>query len=81
MESRWKCYILDDCLFQCPNFLVERKTPLNKVINSGSDILNQIDATVTKTFLFSILNKKNHPPLIFATLIFEIETENIPKLK
>ena len=39
-------------LLHCPNFLSERNTPLNKITNIDSNILNQADATITKTLLF-----------------------------
>ena len=39
-------------LLHCPNFLTERNTLLNKINNIGSNILNQADATITKTLLF-----------------------------
>ena len=34
------------------NFLTERNTPLNKITNIDSNVLNQADATITKTLLF-----------------------------
>ena len=39
-------------LLQCPNFLSERNTLLNKITNIDSNILNQADATVTKALPF-----------------------------
>ena len=36
-------------LLHCPNFLTERNTLLNKITNIDSNILNQADATITKT--------------------------------
>ena len=41
------CYFL----LHCPNFLAERNTLLNKTANIDSNISNQADATITKTFL------------------------------
>ena len=39
-------------LLHCPNFLTERNTLLNKIANIDNNILNQVDATITKTLLF-----------------------------
>ena len=39
-------------LLHCPNFLTEVNTLLNKITNIDSNILNQADATITKTLLF-----------------------------
>ena len=39
-------------LIHYPNFLTERNTLLNKVTNIDSNILDQADATITKTLLF-----------------------------
>ena len=38
----------------CPNSLGERNTLLNKITNIDSNILNQADATATKTRLKSL---------------------------
>ena len=48
------CDVENTChfLLHCPNFLSERNTPLNKSTNIDSNILNQADATITKTLLF-----------------------------
>ena len=48
------CNIENTChfLLHCPNFLTERNTLLNKITNIDSNILNQADATITKTLLF-----------------------------
>ena len=48
------CYVENTChfLLHCPNFLTERNTLLNKITNIDSNILNQADATITKTLLF-----------------------------
>ena len=47
------CNIENTChsLLHCPNFFTERNTLLNKIINIDSNILNQADATITKTLL------------------------------
>ena len=48
------CDVENTChfLLHCPNFLTERNTLLNKITNIDSNILNQADATITKTPLF-----------------------------
>ena len=48
------CNVESTChfLIHCPNFLTERKTLLNQITNIDSNILNQADATITKTLLF-----------------------------
>ena len=48
------CDVENTChfLLHCPNFLTERNTLLNKITNIDSNILNQADATITKTLLF-----------------------------
>ena len=48
------CDVENTChfLLHCPNCLAERITLLNKIINIHSNILNQADATITKTLLF-----------------------------
>ena len=48
------CDVENRCnyLLHCPNFLVERNTLLKKITNIDSNILNQADATITKTLLF-----------------------------
>ena len=48
------CNVEKTChfLLHCPNFLTERNTLLNKISNIDSNIINQADATITKTLLF-----------------------------
>ena len=48
------CDVENTChfLLQCPNFLSERNTLLNRITNFDSNILNQADATITMTLLF-----------------------------
>ena len=48
------CDVENTChnLLHCPNFLTERNTLLNKITNIDSNILNQADATITKTLVF-----------------------------
>ena len=48
------CNVENTChfLLHCPNFLTERNTLFNKITNIDSNILNQADATITKTLLF-----------------------------
>ena len=48
------CDVENTChfLLHCPNFLTERNTLFNKITNIDSNILNQADATITKTLLF-----------------------------
>ena len=48
------CDVENTChfLLHCPNFLTERNTLLNKIANIDNNILNQVDATITKTLLF-----------------------------
>ena len=46
-------------LCHCPNFLAERNTLLNKITNTDSNNLNQVDATITKTLLFGNLKYSN----------------------
>ena len=48
------CDVENTCnyLLHCPNFLVERNTILKKITNIDSNMLNQADATITKTLLF-----------------------------
>ena len=55
------CDVQNTChfLLHCPNFLAERNTLLNKITNIDSNILNQADATVTKTPLFGNSNYSN----------------------
>ena len=50
------CDVENTChfLLHCPNFLTERNTLLNKITNIDSNILNQADATATKTRLKSL---------------------------
>ena len=55
------CNVENTCHFflHCPNFLVERNTLTNKITNIDSNILNQADATITKTLLFGNLKYSN----------------------
>ena len=48
------CDVENTCHFflHCPYFLAERITLLNKITNINSNVLNQADATITKTLLF-----------------------------
>ena len=48
------CDVENTChfLIYCSNFLTERTTLLNEITNIDSKILNQADATITKTLLF-----------------------------
>ena len=48
------CVVENTChfLLHCPNFLAERITLLNKIINIDSNMLNQAGATITETLLF-----------------------------
>ena len=48
------CNIENAChfLLHYPNFLTERNTLFNKITNIDRNILNQADATITKTLLF-----------------------------
>ena len=48
------CGVKNTChfLLHCPNFLTERSTLLNKITNIDRNILNQADATITKSLLF-----------------------------
>ena len=48
------CDVENTChfLLHCPNFLTERITLLNKIINIDSNMLNQAGATITETLLF-----------------------------
>ena len=59
-------------LLQCPNFLTERNTLLNKITNIDSNILNQFDATITKTLLFCNLkySKKVNLQILNASIDF-----------
>ena len=49
-----------DFLLHSPNFLAERNDPFNKITNLNNDILNEADATVTKTFLLGNLKYFNY---------------------
>ena len=49
-----RCDVENTChfLLLCLNFLIKRNTLLGKITNISRDILNQADATITKTLLF-----------------------------
>ena len=59
-------------LLHCPNFLNERNTLLNKITNIDSNILNQFDASITKTLLFCNLkySKKANLQILNASIDF-----------
>ena len=48
------CDVENTChfLLHCPNLLAEKITVFNKITNIGSNILNQTDTAITKSFLF-----------------------------
>ena len=67
------CDVENTChfLLHCPNFLTERNTLLNKITNIDSNLLNQADATITKTLLFG--NSKYSNEINFQILNASID--------
>ena len=67
------CDVENKChfLLHCSNFLTERNTLLNKITHINSNILNQADATITKTLLFG--NSKYSSKINLQTLNASID--------
>ena len=65
-------------LLHCPHFLTERNSLFNKIDNINRNILNQADATITKTLLFgnSKYSKEMNLQILNPSIDFILTTAN-----